>query len=329
MPVHDVLQSARVYPRSLPGMAPPHLLLARVYHSHYNPIRYASVARVNSIIIMPENETIVKVGIVPAKDGLIKKDVSAAKGAEASVDESTPKNDPAAEEAPAAGTVNSVMENIVDYKVKVGFGGRVKAVLSFASESPSLLGAEVPLSVCSSYLCDLPASTLPYVPRPQACGAKNALAKDVPAKSGAEGSDECILKKDLAAAEAPDDQADDTVDSDLAKAVFAAHEPSPDAVFWSKLARPSDPPTAPTGAIEGEIKKDISAAKSGAEASFDETCVIKNDPALKPVTKVATALKPAAPGGAPLSTTNEFPEETPAPVSSALHSAPCVYGPTL
>merc|ERR1739848_219281 len=94
---------------------------------------YASVARMNSIIIiMPENETIVKVGIVPAKDGLIKKDVSAAKGAEASVDESTPKNDPAAEEAPAAGTVNSVMENIVDYKVKVGFGGRVKAVLSFA-----------------------------------------------------------------------------------------------------------------------------------------------------------------------------------------------------
>ena len=113
--------------------------------------------------------------------------------------------------------------------------------------------------------------------------------------------------------------------------MLAAHEPSPNAVFWSKLARPSDPPTVPTGAIEGEIKKDISAAKSGAEASFDERprCVIKNDPALKPVTKVATALKPAAPGGAPLSTTNEFPEETPAPVSSALHSAPCVYGPTL
>ena len=64
-------------------------------------------------------------------------------------------------------------------------------------------------------------------------------------------------------------------------------------------------------------------------ASNDETGVIKNDPALKPVTKVATALKPAAPGGAPLSTTNEFPEETPAPAASALHSAPCVYGPTL
>ena len=158
------------------------------------------------------------------------------------------------------------------------------------------------------------------------CGAKNALAKDVPAKSGAEGSDESILKKDLAAAEAPDDQADDTVDSDLAKAVFAAHEPSPDAVFWSKLARPSDPPTAPTGAIEGEINKDISAAKSGAEASFDENGVIKNDPALKPVTKVATAPKPA-PGGA-LSTINEFPEETLAPAASALHSAPCVCRPT-
>ena len=38
--------------------------------------------------------------------------------------------------------------------------------------------------------------------------------KDVPAKSGAEGSDESILKKDLSAAEAPDDK----VDSDKAKA---------------------------------------------------------------------------------------------------------------
>ena len=130
------------------------------------------------------------------------------------------------------------------------------------------------------------------VPRPQACGAKNALAKDVPAKSGAEGSDESILKKDLAAAEAPDDQADDTVDSDLAKAMFAAHEPSPNAVFF--------------------------AAKTGAEASVDETGVIKNGPALKPVTKVATALKPAAAGGAPLSMIKEVPEENPAPAASAL-----------
>ena len=72
---------------------------------------------------------------------------------------------------------------------------------------------------------------IPKLPRPQASGAKNTLAKDVPAKSGAEASDEGILKKDLAAAEAPDDQADDTVDSDLAKATFAAHEPSPNAVF--------------------------------------------------------------------------------------------------
>ena len=53
------------------------------------------------------------------------------------------------------------------------------------------------------------------VPGPQACGAKNALVKDVPAKSGAEASDESIIKKDLAAAEAP---AAGTVDSDKAKA---------------------------------------------------------------------------------------------------------------
>ena len=44
---------------------------------------------------------------------------------------------------------NSIMDNI-DYKAKVGFvpagdGGRVTIVLSFASESPSLLGAEVPV----------------------------------------------------------------------------------------------------------------------------------------------------------------------------------------
>jgi len=197
--------------------------------------------------------------------------------------------------------------------------------------APSPLPAPRAMRPTSLALIDqLGGRDIPKLPRPQASGAKNTLAKDVPAKSGAEASDEGILKKDLAAAEAPDDQADDTVDSDLAKATFAAHEPSPNAVFWSKLARPSDPPTAPIGAIEGEIKKDISAAKSGAEASFDaETCVIKNDPALKPVTKVATALKPAAPGGAPLSTINDFPEETPAPAASALHSAPCVYGPTL
>ena len=87
-----------------------------------------------------------------------------------------------------------------------------------------------------------PPNTLP-IPRPQAYGAKNDVKG---AKSDAEAVlDESVLKKDLAAAEAPDDQADDTVDSDLAKATFAAHEPSPNAVFWSKLARPTDSPTAP------------------------------------------------------------------------------------
>ena len=146
------------------------------------------------------------------------------------------------------------------------------------------------------------------VPGPQACGAKNALAKDAPAKSGAEASDESILKKDLAAAKAP---AAGTVDSDKAKADF-----------WSKFTRPTGAPTAPTGApVKGALNKDIPAAKSGAEVSLDETGVIKNDPALKPATKIATALKPAAAGGAPLPSMKEFPEEEPAPAASAWHSA--------
>ena len=62
MPIHNVLQSAEGdclrLPEiaCLPGMrmAPPHLFVARVHHSHYNPIG-----------------TIVNVGIVPA-NGLIK-----------------------------------------------------------------------------------------------------------------------------------------------------------------------------------------------------------------------------------------------------------------
>ena len=130
---------------------------------------------------------------------------------------------------------------------------------------------------------------------------------------------EDVLKKDPAAEKAPDAG---PVDSDKAKAMFAAHESSSNAVFWSKFTRPTGPPTAPTGAVKGALKKDIPAAESGAEASVDETGAIKNDPALKPVTKVATAPKPE-PGGA-LSTINEFPEETLAPAASALHSAPCV-----
>ena len=136
------------------------------------------------------------------------------------------------------------------------------------------------------------------------------------AKSGTED----VPKKDPAAEKAPDAGA---VDSDKAKAMFATH-----AVFWSKFTRPTGPPTAPTGAVKGALKKDIPAAESGAEASVDETGAIKNDPALKPVTKVATALKPAATGGAPLPSVKEFPVETPAPAASALHSAPCVCRPT-
>ena len=111
------------------------------------------------------------------------------------------------------------------------------------------------------------------------------------AESGAEAPlDESILKQDLAAEEA------ETVDSDRAKAMFAAHKPSADAVFWSKFERPTDPPPARTG-------------------------VTKNGPALEPVTKVATAVKPAAAGGETLPSTKEFPEDEPAPAASAWHSA--------
>ena len=128
------------------------------------------------------------------------------------------------------------------------------------------------------------------------------------AKSGPEG----VLKKDPAAEKAPDAGA---VDSDKAKAMFATHPP---AVFWSKFTRPTGPPTAPTGAVKGALKKDIPAAESGAEASVDETTgVIKNDPALKPVIKIDTALKQAAVCGETLPSIKEFPEEEPAPAASA------------
>ena len=148
-------------------------------------------------------------------------------------------------------------------------------------------------------------------PRPQACGVKNVNISV--AKSGTED----VLKKDPAAEKAPDAGA---VDSDKAKAMFAAHAPSPPAVFWSKFTRPTGPPTAPTGAVKGALKKDIPAAESGAEASVDETGAIKN-PALKPATKVATALKPAAVCGETLPSIKEFPEEKPAPAASAAFCA--------
>ena len=127
---------------------------------------------------------------------------------------------------------------------------------------------------------------------------------------------EDVLKKDPAAEKAPDAG---PVDSD--KAMFAAHAPSPPAVFWSKFERPA------AGAIKGALKKDIPAAKSGAEASVDETGAIKNDPALKPVTEDAPAFKPVTAGGAPLPSIKDFSEE-PGPAASASHSAPRVCRPT-
>ena len=134
------------------------------------------------------------------------------------------------------------------------------------------------------------------------------------ARSGPEG----VLKKDPAAEKAPDAGA---VDSDKAKAMFAAHAPRPPAVFWSKFTRPTGPPTAATGAVKGALKKDIPAAESGAEASVDETGAIKNDPALKPVIKIDTALKQAAVCGETLPSIKEFPEEEPAPAASAAFCA--------
>ena len=118
--------------------------------------------------------------------------------------------------------------------------------------------------------------------------AKNAPVEDVTvAESGAEAPlDASILKTDLAA-----EDATATVDSDRAKAMFAAY-PRANAVFWSKFERPTDPPPARTG-------------------------VTKNGPALEPVTKVATAVKPAAAGGETLPSIKECPEEEPAPAASA------------
>ena len=75
------------------------------------------------------------------------------------------------------------------------------------------------MRACSSYQRDLPSQRRRIVPGPQACGAKNALVKDVPAKSGAAASDESIIKKDLAAAAAP---AAGTVDSDKATSLLGA-----------------------------------------------------------------------------------------------------------
>ena len=63
----------------------------------------------------------------------------------------------------------------------------------------------------------------------------------------------------------------------------------PNLVDCSKNTTPIDPPTAPNG-----------------------------------VTKSAPALTPVA---APLPSSEEVPEETPAPAASALHSAPCVCQP--
>ncbi|EOD26898.1 hypothetical protein EMIHUDRAFT_236319 [Emiliania huxleyi CCMP1516] len=155
-------------------------------------------------------------------------------------------------------------ENKTEVKARImpAEDGSIKVVFFSAPTSPPLLGAKA------------------------ASGAKNAPVEDVTvAESGAEAPlDESILKQDLAAEEA------ETVDSDRAKAMFAAHKPSADAVFWSKFERPTDPPPARTG-------------------------VTKNGPALEPVTEDSPALEP---GDADWNvSTKEFPVEEPAPAVSA------------
>ena len=143
--------------------------------------------------------------------------------------------------------------------------------------------------------------------RPQACGVKNVNISV--AKSGPEG----VLKKDPAAEKAPDAGA---VASDKADAMFAAHATSSPAVFWSKFTRPTGPPTAPTSAVKGALKKDIPAAESGAEPSVDEAGLRPTPPPLKPVTTIDAALTRAAVCGETLPSIKEFPE--PAQAASAL-----------
>jgi len=157
-------------------------------------------------------------------------------------------------------------ENKTEVKARImpAEDGSIKVVFFSAPTSPPLLGAKA------------------------ASGAKNAPVEDVTvAESGAEAPlDESILKQDPAAEEAT---AAETVDSDRAKATFAAHKPRANAVFWSKFERPTDPPPAHT----------------------------EDAPALEPVAKVATAVKPAAAGGETLPSIKEFPEEEPAPAGDA------------
>jgi len=92
------------------------------------------------------------------------------------------------------------------------------------------------------------------------------------------GAEESIPEKDLDTA--------DTFDSDLAKQ-------SANAGFWSKLARPTDPPTG----------------------------VTEDDPTLEPVIKNDPAAKPVDGSGEPPPSIKEFPAETPAPAVSATDAA--------
>ncbi|EOD41303.1 hypothetical protein EMIHUDRAFT_199605, partial [Emiliania huxleyi CCMP1516] len=172
--------------------------------------------------------------------------------------------------------INNMSENKTEVKARImpAEDGSIKVVFFSAPKSPPPLVAKAL----------------------RASGAKNAPVEDdtVAVSGAATALDESILKQDLAAEGAT---AAETVDSDRAKAMFSAHTPSANADFWSKLARSTDPPTAPNG-------------------------VTKNGPALEPVAKVATAVKPAAAGGETLPSTKEFPAEEPAPSGIADWTTP-------
>ena len=123
-------------------------------------------------------------------------------------------------------------ENKTEVKVDImpAEDGSFKVVFFSAPKSPPLLGAKA-VRVRLLSVADLhspPNSSHSPSPR-QASGANNAPSEDVTvAESSAEAPlDESILKKDLAAEEAT---AAETVDSDRAKAMFAAHKPSANAL---------------------------------------------------------------------------------------------------
>jgi len=198
---------------------------------------------------MSEKQTTVKVGTVPAKDGSIEVVISAPKS-------------PSLLGATAACGAKGVPFS----------GGTAAAVLGEGALKKDLAEAKDALAATAAAV-DTGADDA-VSPTPPSLSDYTSVAKNA--------------SVDSAAAAAEPELAADTVDSDAAISVFAAHEPSASAVFWVKLARPTNPPTAHTGVTE-------------------------DDPALEPVIKNDPAAKPVDGSGEPPPSIKEFPAETPAP----------------